>query len=367
MTSSQNNLETLTIPELSNLYNKYYTQLKLEAKQYPSISELIFKIDIVISTLIKTFSKISLTTYEQIIRANENRIRHLIKKQFELGIQREALEYKVNYLIIKEKECEKIKEVTGAVVENGKVLCANRKDNEILILRAENSNLKAQIEKNEDEIKLREQKEFEIKQEYLKERKKLKSEIDLLNKQLNLTQRSIHSHSNINININDISNGNLVINNTAKTKRNNQCTIDNTEDQNTTECYSLKCNCSTSNNKNKKIHLSNSTKKMLFISPFKSITSSFSPINHQHNNSYTKRNKKRKSSNKKTYINKSNSNIKKKKFIHTQSSINNFLLYRSNNNSKNIAVTNSLSTREKCSINYAFSNGKIKITTNNIK
>lgn len=365
MTSSQNNLESLTISELEKLYKQYYTQLKLESKKSPSISELIFKIDKIITTLIKTFSKTSFSIYEQIIRENENRIRHLIKKEFELGVQREALEYKVNYLTIKEKECEKIKEVTGAVIENGKVLCVNRKDNEIIILRAENSNLKAQIEKNENEIKLRTEKEFEIKQEYLKERKKLKSEIDLLKKQINLTQRSIHSRSNININIDDISHGNLAINNTSKTKRNNQCTIDNTEDQNTTECYSLKCNCSTSNNKN--IHLSNSTKKMLFISPFKSITS-FSPNNHQHNNSYTKRNKKIKSNDKKTYINKSNNINKKKKFINIKSSINNFLLYRSNNNSKNIAVTNSLSTRDKCSLNYAFSNGKIKInTTHNVK
>ena len=38
--------------------------------------------------------------------------------------------------------------------EDGKFLENDRKDNEILILRAENSNLKAQIEKNEDEIKL---------------------------------------------------------------------------------------------------------------------------------------------------------------------------------------------------------------------
>lgn len=55
-------------------------------------------------------------------------------------------------LLKKEKEYELIKQKTGIIVINNKIINNDRKENEIFILRKENSILKDIIEKQKNEI-----------------------------------------------------------------------------------------------------------------------------------------------------------------------------------------------------------------------
>ena len=110
----------------------------------------------------------------------------------------ECLEQKVKFLQEKEEEYEKVKRKLNITVENGLIYKNDRKENEILILRAENSNLKKTLEKKEEEIK-----ELKIREENLtKEVQKF-----LVTKKTS----SMSSNSNINININDLSHSNWII------------------------------------------------------------------------------------------------------------------------------------------------------------
>lgn len=330
MSTSLSNLQSLSLPQLSSLYHKYFTQIASEVSPSQKFSDLLFKINVVVSSLIKSFTLIAQNTYEPLLQKNENRIRFLTRTHHQFLLQKEAFEQKILYLLRKEKDYEKLKEMTGAIIENGEFICPNRKENEILILRAENSNLKRQISKIEEIIKEKEKKEIE----FLNEKKKLTKEINFLNQQLNLSQRSIHSHSNINININDMSHSNLVISN-SKPKRN----FPSSENEiNTTECYSLRCYCSAKKQ---------SQTKNKFISPYKTITS---PMKDKSCLSSPSKSKK------KNYICKK----KKKLIVNTQSSVNNFLIYRSNN-MKNTMTAN----LDKCALRAAFASGRIKIFPNN--
>ena len=105
-------------------------------------------------------------------------IRNLTKKLFQYKIQKDAMELKIKTYIEIEKEYDLLKEKVK--YEEGRFLNNDRKDNEILILRTENSNLKKEIIKNENNTK---NYELIIKTEQQKI-KDLKNQINLLNKKL---------------------------------------------------------------------------------------------------------------------------------------------------------------------------------------
>ena len=94
-----------------------------------------------LNNIAKIFKKIftEFTQIENSKRKDEEKIRSLYKKYFNFKLDKEALEYKIKYLTQKEKEYELLKEKTGAIYCNGKIICNERKDNEIIILRTENS------------------------------------------------------------------------------------------------------------------------------------------------------------------------------------------------------------------------------------
>ena len=81
----------------------------------------------------------------------ENDIRILMKKLFQNKIKKESLEMKIRAYIQMEEDYEELKEKVK--YEDGKFLNNDRKDNEIIILRKENSNLKREINKLKEEIK----------------------------------------------------------------------------------------------------------------------------------------------------------------------------------------------------------------------
>jgi hypothetical protein len=81
----------------------------------------------------------------------ESDIKYYIKKVFTYQIQKDSLENKVKAYMEIEEEYEELKEKVK--YENGKFLNNDRKDNEIIILRRENSNLKKEINKLEEKSK----------------------------------------------------------------------------------------------------------------------------------------------------------------------------------------------------------------------
>ena len=103
-------------------------------------------------------------------------IRSLIQKQFQYKIQKDAMETKLNSYKEMEKDYNLLKEKVK--YEEGRFLNNDRKDNEILILREENSNLKKEILKKEKNSK-----NYESLIENEKNRiKELKTQISQLNK-----------------------------------------------------------------------------------------------------------------------------------------------------------------------------------------
>ena len=354
-----NNTSSFSFLHLSSLFKKHFANLTndISPLQNPKLNETLSKLNSVFQLLVNSFNDIAVKTYEPIIKQLENRNRSLIRSCLQFNLQKEAYENKFMLLIRKEKEYNLLKESTGAFVENGKVICANHKENEIIILRAENSNLKTQINKVETQLKAFQQREFELKQEFLKEKNKLKHQIDLLNQQIKLTlsHRTIHSHSNININLNDVSHSNLVsTHNNSKSKRNankvfKNTIADNTDDVNSTEGYTVKYQINpsiqttttnalpkdkctktsgkngngTAGHKKKSYQLKEWFKrKNLFLSPFKTLTQSISPTCATNTNNTNSCNKKTKRKN--SYKRKN-----KKVFMNTQNNILNHLLTNS--------------------------------------
>ena len=123
--------------------------------------------------------------YESICRRDENTIRKLYGDLLHEKLLKEVLEEKIIILLQFQKEYELVKRKTGVIVSEGKVICNERKDNEIVILRTENSTLKQVISDKEKEISF------------------LNEKINLLNREISKLKKN---KANINININDINN-----------------------------------------------------------------------------------------------------------------------------------------------------------------
>ena len=96
--------------------------------------------------------------YDNILRLYEQKIRKLYENIFNLELNKKILEESNKNLLRKEKEYELIKQKTGVIIMNGKIINNSRKENEIFILRKENSILKDIIEKQKQEFLLKDKK-----------------------------------------------------------------------------------------------------------------------------------------------------------------------------------------------------------------
>jgi len=196
----QENIRSITIPHLIN-YIHASIQILLKKKIDDTKEKQKEEDKIYYQTL---YTKNSTTPimmeeknqYENIIRRLEAKERFLTKIKFMNSLQKEAMENKIGEYIEMEEEYEEMK--TKLKYENGRFLNNDRKDNEILIIRSENSNLKKNIKKLEERIEFLE-KDQEQKKEIIN---KLQEEIDQFKKQINEVQKDSHS---INININNLS------------------------------------------------------------------------------------------------------------------------------------------------------------------
>ena len=157
----------------------------------------------ILSDIAIIFKKIynEFTEIENSKKKDEEKIRNLYKEYFCVKIENEALEFKNENLIQKEKEYELLKEKTGAIFCNGKIICNERKDNEIIILRTENSLLKNEIKKIEDLLLEKNNIINHLNEKIIK----LNTKIENLQKN---KEEKYPSFSNINININELKHDN---------------------------------------------------------------------------------------------------------------------------------------------------------------
>ena len=126
--------------------------------------------------------------YENIIRNLESKQRILTKNYFQQKLQIDAMENKIEEYMEMEDEFEEMK--TKLKYEDGRFLNNDRKDNEILIIRGENSILKTEINKLEEKVKSLEEiintKEKKI-EEINKELEKMKNKFEQKNETTNIS------------------------------------------------------------------------------------------------------------------------------------------------------------------------------------
>ena len=176
------------------------------------------------------YNKNDTHSYENQLRKLEEKERRLTKMVFQNNLQKDSLEYKIGEYMQIEEEYEEMK--IKFKYQEGKFLDNERKDNEIYILRSENTNLKKEIDqllsKNKQYIQIISDNEIQI-EKLTQLNNSLKEKIEEKQKELNL-------FSSINININsgsplnsNTTNGNTYCINcskkdTIKNNTNNNCT-----------------------------------------------------------------------------------------------------------------------------------------------
>ena len=217
--------------------------------------------------IIKNNKKVNLISQlENIIIKLEKDLKYHIKNEFMLKIQKDSADSKIRSFMEMEEEFEELKEKVR--YEGGKFLNNDRKDNEIKILRRENSNIKREVKKMEIKIRNLEKKGLEdqgiideLKIKIIKSDKKLEEmekELEVLKNKKNMEIENrenkniylkiVDKNSLSRININSIGNNKMgmrlkrdltnyqwplsqVNYESVKSNNNNQRTVDNTSNK----------------------------------------------------------------------------------------------------------------------------------------
>ena len=217
--------------------------------------------------IIKNNKKVNLISQlENIIIKLEKDLKYHIKNEFMLKIQKDSADSKIRSFMEMEEEFEELKEKVR--YEGGKFLNNDRKDNEIKILRRENSNIKREVKKMEIKIRNLEKKGLEdqgiideLKIKIIKSDKKLEEmekELEVLKNKKNMEIENrenkniylkiVDKNSLSKININSIGNNKMgmrlkrdltnyqwplsqVNYESVKSNNNNQRTVDNTSNK----------------------------------------------------------------------------------------------------------------------------------------
>ena len=191
--------------------NKQIENLKFSIKKciyQDSNSFLIKNINNIISKISEISKELNsqINQYQNTLSLYESKIRDFQGKLFVELLNKEILNNNIINLSQKEKDYELIKEKTGIIVNNGEIINTNRKDNEIIILRTENSTLKGVIEKYEKKLVEKEKEYKKINMNLTKEKNELISKINILNKKIFKRQNSSYSRYNISKNKLNINN-----------------------------------------------------------------------------------------------------------------------------------------------------------------
>jgi hypothetical protein len=223
----QSNIKKITIPKLVDylhdsiqiLIRKKIEETKEEQK---IIDKEYYEKNINFTNNINNLLEIGeKAQYENIIRKLESKERILSKIVFQKQLQKDSLEIKMVEYIEMEEEFEEMK--TKLKYEEGRFLRNDRKDNEIKILRGENSNLKISIKEMEEKIK-------NLENDIVDKNKKISELQDNIKKNhLKIKelqkQNEILNDNFINININSMSSNNR--NTNLNNNINNNCSNNN--------------------------------------------------------------------------------------------------------------------------------------------
>ena len=215
--NNQNNQNSILIilsnhiNTLKEYYEKYIKDQEKSLKD--KINSIFSEITSIINLLSKEKNRL-FYQYESSLQKSENKIRALYSDIFNLNVKKTYLENNMDILLKKEQEYKLVKEKTGVVVENGTIVYNDRKENEIFILRTENSTLKNVITEKEKELdKLKEKYENE-KENNEKIMNKINNKFNIIKSKMKTRNPSIKGKSNstININSNIIKRPNLKLN-----------------------------------------------------------------------------------------------------------------------------------------------------------
>ena len=216
----QENINSTTIPQLVNyIHDSIQILLKKKIEDTKEEQKEIDKKHYLSSNSNLSLNKdekkeMNFAEYESIIRNLESKQRILTKNYFQQKLQIDAMENKIEEYMEMEDEFEEMK--TKLKYEDGRFLNNDRKDNEILIIRGENSILKTEINKLEEKVKSLDElinaKEKKI-QELNNEIEKMKNKFEQKNEtnispSININIRNVHSNNNNDLN-NETDNSNI--------------------------------------------------------------------------------------------------------------------------------------------------------------
>ena len=215
----QENINSTTIPQLVNyIHDSIQILLKKKIEDTKEEQKEIDKkhyLNLNSNSVNKDEKKeMNFSEYESIIRNLESKQRILTKNYFQQKLQIDAMENKMEEYMEMEDEFEEMK--TKLKCEDGRFLNNDRKDNEILIIRGENSILKTEINKLEEKVKsldeLLNSKEKKI-QELNSELEKIRNKFEQKNEtnispSININIRNVHSNNNNDLN-NETDNSNI--------------------------------------------------------------------------------------------------------------------------------------------------------------
>ncbi len=170
--------------------------------------------------------------YENMIKYLENQERKIISQLFQQKLKNDAMEIKIAEYIEMENEFEEMK--AKYKYEEGRFLENDKKDNEIIIIRTENTNLKKIVDKLEQQIK----KNNEIQSSKDKLINNLKEEI----KNLEKNKCKIDIKNNMNNSIKDLSGIMTAINSGINNINNCNSTKIKSNRNNNNHIYKKQCN-----------------------------------------------------------------------------------------------------------------------------
>ena len=173
---------------LKNYTNELYSSEIQDISSYTILS-LISNIRVFIKEIISlnNYYKENLSQQENMIKKLEFDVKYYLKNLLHYKIQNNSLEIKLNAFVSMEEDYEELK--AKVKFEGGKFLENDRKDNEIIILRNENSRIKKEIKKLESQ-------KIVIESEYNEKIKKLENEIMVLNKKILDLEKSHRENNN---------------------------------------------------------------------------------------------------------------------------------------------------------------------------
>ena len=255
----QQNIKQITIPKLVDyLHDSIQILIKKkieDAKQEQKKSDQQFYINNV-NNILNIDEK---SQYENIIRKLESKERILSKIIFKKQLQKDMLENKISEYMDMEEEFEEMK--TKLKYEEGRFLKNDRKDNEIIIIRGENSNLKQSIKKLEEKISELE-KDKQDKTKMINELQESMKKFKVKLKDLEQQNEILNAHC-INININNVNGNNSNKNGQFYSHNHNTANLNspmNIDENKNKLAYFQKINKKFLNNKTYKADVLNNTR-----------------------------------------------------------------------------------------------------------